>query len=72
MECKDSVVAGKVCLGDLAILNMYVMCCDSKANLEDAFKTECPAALQIVEGLMKDDRIAGIINDAKKIPYFPM
>merc|ERR1712189_20126 len=68
LECKDSVVAGKICLGDLAILNMYVMCCDSKANLEDEFKTVSPAALQIVENLMKDDRIAAIINDAKKIP----
>ena len=71
IKAVDSVIPNKLTLADVTIINTYVYFCDAKTNGEEIFKQNCPTAFKIVEAVMKDDKIAAMVNEAKKVPYLP-
>jgi len=71
IKAVDSVIPNKLSLADVTIINTYVYFCDAKTNGEEIFKQNCPTAFKIVEAVMKDDKIAAMVNEAKKVPYLP-
>jgi len=44
---------------------------DGKTDCESEYRSAAPTALKIVDNLMKDEKIAKMVADARKVPYFP-
>ena len=69
LKVVDSVVPGKVTVADISLLSTFVYFCDARARCEDVFKQNCPIGFAIVENLMKNSKIAELVEKAKKVPF---
>ena len=69
LKVVDSVVSGKVTVADISLLSTFVYFCDDRAQCEDVFKQHCPIAFSIVENLMKNTKIAKLVEEARKVPF---
>ena len=67
----ENVIKGKISVGDIAVLTCFVMFLDKKTDCESEFRSASPTSITIVENLMKDAKVAKMVEEARKIPYFP-
>ena len=68
----DSVIAGKMSLGDIAILQMFILFTDKKIDAGEQFRQSAPSASKIVEKLMQNPKISEIVKEAQAVPFFPV
>ena len=69
----DCIVEGKITLGDIGLLSLYMLYIDKNVNLGDFFQQEAPSAKKIIDKLLEDKKIADLVEEQKAAyPYFPL
>jgi len=68
-ETKNSIVSGKITVGDLTILALYMA--SQYFKIEEDFKNLIPSAKPIVMNLMKNKKLARQVEQGKSRPFCP-
>merc|ERR1712131_139803 len=69
LGAKDSLLPGKITIGDLTILALFMA--SQYFEIEDVFKTLMPSAQPIFENLMKNPFLANQVEKGKAVPFCP-
>ena len=69
LSAEKGINGDKVCVGDLAVVCMFVMAVYLK-NVEE-FKAVAPTSMALVDHLMKEDKMKALVEDAHKTKFFP-
>ena len=65
----EAICPGKICVGDLSILAMYM--CSQYFKNEDDFNTLIPSAVQMIKKLMANQKIAQWVKNQESVPFTP-
>ena len=65
----EAICPGKICVGDLSILAMYM--CSQYFKNEDDFKTLIPSAVPMIKKLMTNQKIAQWVKSKESVPFTP-
>ena len=69
----DEIVIGKISLGDIALLSMYMLYSDKEVDLEQVFTSDAPSAMKIVKKLLDNKKIYDLFQEQRAAyPYFPL
>ena len=68
-EAEGGIVAGKITVGDLTILALYMA--SQYFKIEDDFFILVPSAKQVVTHLTKNKKLALQVENGKSVPFCP-
>ena len=69
LETKKSLNEGKISVGDLTILALFMA--SQYFKIENDFNAIVPSAVPIVTNLMKNEKLAAQVENGKAVPYCP-
>ena len=65
------VIDGKMSLGDMAILHLFILCNDKDINASSEFDHNVPTGTKIVKKLIENQKIREIVESTSEVPFYP-